>query len=120
MIITNNRVIVNRFHAIFYILHFVNNSAAKVCDNKTNPFPEAFMTETALLGFGTVGSGVAEVLTENRGRIAAKTGLDLSVKYILDLREFPGHPLADCVVHDFDVILRDPGVSIVAVRSNTP
>ncbi len=72
------------------------------------------MTQIALLGFGTVGSGVAEVLTENRGRITAKTGLDLSGKYILDLRDFPGHPLADRVVHDFDVILRDPEIQIVA------
>lgn len=71
------------------------------------------MTHIALLGFGTVGSGVAEVLTENAGRIADKTGLTFHIKYILDLREFPGHPLADRVVHDFDTILRDPEVSVV-------
>ncbi len=71
------------------------------------------MVNVALLGFGTVGSGVAEVLTENRKLIAGKTGIDFDVKYILDLREFPDHPLGDRVVHDINIILNDPEVSIV-------
>lgn len=71
------------------------------------------MVHVALLGFGTVGGGVAEVLTENRALIAAKTGLNFDIKYILDLREFPEHPLGDRVVHDYDIILNDPEVSIV-------
>ncbi len=71
------------------------------------------MTNIALLGFGTVGSGVAEVLTANDKRITDKTGLDLNIKYILDLREFPGHPLGNRVVHNFDIIANDPEVSIV-------
>ena len=72
------------------------------------------MISIALLGFGTVGSGVAEVLTDYKNRILTQTGLAFDIKYILDLRDFPGHPLSDRVVHDFDVILRDPDVSIVA------
>ena len=72
------------------------------------------MIHIALLGFGTVGSGVAEVLTENRALICDKTGLDLNVKYILDLRDFPDHPLGDRVIHDYNIILSDPEVTIVA------
>ncbi len=71
------------------------------------------MTNIALLGFGTVGSGVAEVLTQNAERIKASVGLDLNIKYILDLREFPDHPLGNRVVHDFSIIEKDPEVSIV-------
>ncbi|MBE6636956.1 MAG: homoserine dehydrogenase [Ruminococcaceae bacterium] len=71
------------------------------------------MTNIALLGFGTVGSGVADVLCENAARIADKTGLSFHIKFILDLREFPNHPLGDRVVHDFNTILNDPEVSIV-------
>ena len=71
------------------------------------------MVNIALLGFGTVGSGVAEVLTENKQLIKNRTGIDFEIKYILDLRDFPDHPLGDRVVHDISVILNDPEVSIV-------
>ena len=71
------------------------------------------MVKIALLGFGTVGSGVAEVLLENGKLIKSKTGIDFDIKYILDLREFPDHPLGDRIVHDINVILNDPEVSIV-------
>ncbi|MBQ8311168.1 MAG: homoserine dehydrogenase [Clostridia bacterium] len=72
------------------------------------------MLQIALLGFGVVGSGTAEVLTENRKQIAAYCGDEVNVKYILDLREFPDHPLGDRVVHDIKVILEDPEVVLVA------
>ncbi len=71
------------------------------------------MVKIALLGFGTVGSGVAEVLLQNGNIIKSKTGIELDIKYILDLREFPDHPLGDRVVHDINIILDDPEVSIV-------
>ena len=71
------------------------------------------MVKVALLGFGTVGSGVAEVLLENGKLIKNKTGIDFDVKYILDLREFPDHSLGVRVVHDINVILNAPEVSIV-------
>lgn len=72
------------------------------------------MINIALLGFGTVGSGVAEVITQNEKIITARLGERVNIKYILDLREFPDSPFADRIVHDFDVILSDPEVSIVA------
>lgn len=72
------------------------------------------MINIALLGFGTVGSGVAEVLNENAGLIKNRTGADIYVKYILDLRDFPEHPLGDRIVHDINVILNDPEIKIVA------
>lgn len=72
------------------------------------------MIQIAILGFGVVGSGTAEVLTENKKLIAAHCGDEVSVKYILDLREFPDHPLGDRVVHDINIILNDPEVVLVA------
>ena len=71
------------------------------------------MKQIALLGFGVVGSGTAEVLAENQKHIAAYCKEEIAVKYILDLREFPDHPLGDRVVHDVNVILNDPEVELV-------
>ena len=71
------------------------------------------MIQIAILGFGVVGSGTAEVLTENQKILAERSGEALNIKYILDLRDFPEHPLGDRVVHDVNVILNDPEVSIV-------
>lgn len=72
------------------------------------------MINVALLGFGTVGSGVAEVLTENARIIEKRLGKKINVKYILDLRDFPDSPFADKVVHDFNIILNDKEIDIVA------
>lgn len=72
------------------------------------------MINIAILGFGTVGSGTADVLTKNEKIIASRLGDSVNIKYILDLHDFPGHPLADRVVHDFNIILNDPEVSIIA------
>ncbi len=72
------------------------------------------MTHVAILGFGTVGSGVAEVLSMNREQLAKKTGEELNLKYILDTREFPDSPFRDLVVHDFSIIEQDPEVQVVA------
>ena len=72
------------------------------------------MVKIAILGFGVVGSGTAEVLTENKKIIEERLGCEYSIKYILDLRDFPDSPFADLVVHDFNTILNDPEVSIVA------
>ncbi len=72
------------------------------------------MTNIAILGFGVVGGGVADVITKNNDTIARKTGEHINIKYILDLREFPDHPLGDRVVHDINIILNDPEVSVVA------
>ena len=72
------------------------------------------MLQIALLGFGVVGSGTAEVLSQNQKQIAAYCGDEVNVKYILDLRDFPEHPLGNRVVHDIKVILDDPEVVLVA------
>ncbi len=72
------------------------------------------MVNIAIMGFGVVGSGVAETITLNAKAFAERTeGLELNVKYILDLRDFPEHPLGDRVVHDITPILEDDEVSIV-------
>lgn len=72
------------------------------------------MISIALLGFGCVGGGTAEVLTENKKLIESRLGCEYRIKYILDLRDFPNSPFGDLVVHDFNTILNDPEVSIVA------
>ncbi len=72
------------------------------------------MFNIALLGFGTVGQGTCEVLTENSSLIERRTGEKINIKYILDLRDFPEHPMGDRVVHDFNIILNDPEVRLVA------
>ena len=72
------------------------------------------MISIALLGFGCVGSGTAEVLTENKKIIEERLGCEYQIKYILDLREFPDSPFGNLVVHDFNTILNDKEVSIVA------
>ena len=72
------------------------------------------MINIALLGFGVVGSGVAEVLTQNKAIIEKRLGCEYNLKYILDLREFPDSPFGDLVVHDFNTILNDPEVTVVA------
>ena len=71
------------------------------------------MVKIAILGFGTVGSGVAEVLTENGGLIDRRVDDLVRLKYILDVRDFPESPYRDCFVKDFSVIEQDPEVDIV-------
>ena len=67
----------------------------------------------AVLGYGTVGSGVVEVLTTNRETITKRAGESIDVKYVLDLRDFPGDPIQEKIVHDYQPILDDPDVKIV-------
>ncbi len=71
------------------------------------------MIQVAVLGYGVVGSGVVEVIEENKASVTLKAGNELNVKYILDLRDFPGDPYEQKVVHSMDVILNDPEVQIV-------
>ena len=71
------------------------------------------MVNIAVLGYGTVGSGVVEVIRTNQERINQRIGDELNVKYVLDLRDFPGDPIQEKLVHDFDVIVNDPDVQIV-------
>ena len=71
------------------------------------------MIKAAILGYGTVGSGIYEVLTRNSAVIQGKLGDRIEVKYVLDLREFPGDPVQDVLVHDVNTILDDEEVSII-------
>ncbi len=71
------------------------------------------MMYAAIMGYGTIGSGVAEILESSRERIAESAGEEIRLKYVLDLREFPDSPVADRVIHDFKVIEEDEQVGLV-------
>lgn len=71
------------------------------------------MINVAVLGYGTVGSGVVEVIEQNKEEINKKSGEQLNIKYILDLRDFPGDPYENKIVHDVEIILNDPEVNII-------
>lgn len=71
------------------------------------------MAKIAILGFGTVGSGVLEVLRQNAKSVARRAAEPVEVKYILDVRDFSNHPDAALFVNDINVILNDPEVKVV-------
>lgn len=71
------------------------------------------MVNIAVLGYGTVGSGVVEVIKTNQTIVNKNAGDEINVKYVLDLREFPGDPVENILVHDFNTILEDEDVKIV-------
>lgn len=71
------------------------------------------MINIAVLGYGTVGSGVVEVIDTNSSEISSRLGEDIRVKYILDLRDFPGDPHEAQVVHDIEIIFADPDISVI-------
>lgn len=71
------------------------------------------MVYVAVMGYGTIGSGVVEILDRNRSEVAKGAGEEVSVKYVLDLRDFPGDPVEEKLIHDFHILLEDPEVSVV-------
>ena len=71
------------------------------------------MVNVAVLGYGTVGSGVVEVLSRNASVLCRNAGEEINLKYVLDLKEFPGTPIEKKVVHDFNIILNDSEVSVI-------
>lgn len=71
------------------------------------------MVNVAVLGYGTVGSGVVEVLGRNAKVLEKNAGEEINLKYVLDLKEFPGTPIEKKVVHDFNIILNDDEVSVI-------
>jgi homoserine dehydrogenase len=71
------------------------------------------MIQIAVLGYGIVGSGVVEVIERNNAEVSRRAGEEMHVKYILDLRDFPGDPYEEKVVHDYNLILEDAQISIV-------
>ncbi len=71
------------------------------------------MAKIAICGYGIVGSGVAEVIAENADSISRNAAEDVSIKYILDSRDFPGDYFEEYIIHDFALIENDPEVSVV-------
>ena len=71
------------------------------------------MVQIAVLGYGTVGSGVVEVIDTNHESINRKAGDEINIKYVLDLRDFPGDPVQEVLVHDFETIINDPEVAVI-------
>ena len=71
------------------------------------------MVNIAVMGYGTVGSGVVEVVNTNGARINQRIGDELNIKYVLDLRDFPGDPVQDKIIHDFETIVNDDEIKIV-------
>ena len=71
------------------------------------------MVNIAVLGYGTVGSGVVEVINTNHKSINKRAGEEINIKYVLDLRDFPGDPVQEVLVHDYETIVNDPDVQIV-------
>ena len=71
------------------------------------------MVKVAVLGYGTVGSGVVEVIETNKAVIEQRIGDKLEIKYVLDLRDFPGDPIQEKVVHDYEIVANDPEINIV-------
>ena len=72
------------------------------------------MIKVAIMGYGTVGSGVYEVIKTHQKSIDKKVGQKLQIKYVLDLREFPGDSVMEVLTHDFEDIIGDDEVKIVA------
>ena len=71
------------------------------------------MRNIAILGFGVVGGGVADLLTKNKKECETLGGEEINIKYILDLRDFPESPFADRIVHDYGIIADDPEIDTV-------
>lgn len=71
------------------------------------------MVNIAVMGYGTVGSGVVEVINTNGATINQRVGDEIHIKYVLDLRDFPGDPIQEKIIHDFDTIVNDPEIQIV-------
>ena len=67
----------------------------------------------AVLGYGTIGSGVVEVVNTNADSIAKRVGEEVKVKYVLDLRDFPGDPVQEILVHDYNIIAEDDEVGVI-------
>ena len=71
------------------------------------------MAQIAIMGYGTVGAGVFKTLTMNEEAITRRVGEKVSVKRVLDLRDFPGDPAESILTHSFEDILNDPEISVV-------
>ena len=66
------------------------------------------MAKFAIMGYGTLGSGLAHVAHVNHDSIMEKVGEEIAVKYILDIRDFENNPYQDLMIKDFSIIENDP------------
>ncbi len=73
-----------------------------------------FMVKIAVIGFGNIGGGLVELVERNKQFIKKDTGKEVEIKYIVDIRDFSGHPLKKKIIKDFNIVLNDPEVSVVA------
>ena len=102
------------------------SNVGAVMDGNIDPFINAYlsmdaeaqkgkkrMINIAVMGYGTVGSGVVEVIRTNGSLINERAQDEIYVKYVLDLRDFPGDPVEEILTHDFETIVNDPEVAIV-------
>lgn len=71
------------------------------------------MINIAIMGYGTVGSGVAEIIVTHKESLAKRAKEEINIKYILDIREFPGDPLEEKFTKDFNDIINDDEVKVV-------
>lgn len=71
------------------------------------------MVNIAILGFGVIGNGVADIISQNYELIKKQINSDINIKYIVDVRDFIGHKYEDKFIKDFDIVLNDPEVSVV-------
>ena len=69
--------------------------------------------KVAVMGYGTIGSGVVEILNVNKDVVAKRAGEPLEVKKVLDLRDFAGDPVEKLIVHDYMEIVNDDEISLV-------
>ena len=67
----------------------------------------------AVLGYGNIGNGVVRIVDELSAELKARAGEKIEVKYVLDLRDFPGDPYESLLTHDVNDILNDPEVTLV-------
>ncbi len=72
------------------------------------------MVKIAVIGFGNIGGGLVELIDRNKEIIARDCGTEVEIKYIVDIRDFTGHPLEHKIVKDFNIVVNDPEVKIVA------
>ena len=72
------------------------------------------MVKIAVIGFGNIGTGLVELVSRNKDIITRDCGTEVEIKYIVDIRDFKGHPLEHKIVSDFSIVVNDPEVSVVA------
>lgn len=72
------------------------------------------MIKIAVIGFGNIGGGLVELVEKNKAIIAKDCGDEVEVKYIVDIRDFSGHPLESKIISDFNIVVNDPEISVVA------